>query len=173
MTNKNHRIIAIVGLMGVGKSTIGKKLATDLGYYFVDSDQEIEDFSQMSINQIFADKGEQYFRDIERKIIKQIIEREENIVLSLGGGAFENQEMREILLARCTTVWLKAQIDTILFRIGNKSNRPLLNNQNKREVLQDLIAKRYPNFEKSDLHIDTSDISHDEIVTQIIDKITK
>ncbi len=173
MTEKNHKIIAIVGLMGVGKSTIGKKLAADLGYYFVDSDQEIEDYSQMSINQIFADKGEQHFREIEKNIIKQIIEREENIVLSLGGGAFENKEMRDNLLQKCTTIWLKAQIDTILFRIGNKSNRPLLNNQNKREVLQNLIDKRYPNFEKADLHIDTSDISHDEIVAQIIEKITK
>lgn len=173
MTDKNHRIIAIVGLMGVGKSTIGKKLAEDLGYYFVDSDQEIEDFTQMSINQIFADKGEDHFRELEKNIIKQIIEREENIVLSLGGGAFENKEMREILLQRSITIWLKAHIDTILFRIGNKSNRPLLNNQNKREVLQDLIIKRYPNFEKADLHIDTSEVNHDEIVMQITKEIKK
>ena len=171
MTSKNHKIIAIVGLMGVGKSTIGKKLAEDLGYYFVDSDQEIEDSSQMSINQIFADKGEQYFREIEKNMIKQIIDREENIVLSLGGGAFESQETQQLLQQRCSTIWLKAEIDTILFRIGNKSNRPLLNNQNKREVLQNLIAKRYPNFEKTDLHIDTTNITHDETVAQIIEQI--
>lgn len=168
---KNSKIITIIGLMGVGKSTIGQKLAEELGYYFVDSDQEIEDSVKMPINQIFADKGEDFFRATEEKIISNIIDRDENIILSIGGGAFENKNSREKILNNCQVVWLKAKIDTILFRIGNKNNRPLLNNKNKREVLQELIDKRYPNFAKADIEIDTSDYSHDEIIAQIIEKL--
>lgn len=176
----NKKIIAIIGLMGVGKSTIGAKLAEKLSYYFIDSDQEIEDFTKKTINEIFAENGEKYFREIEVKIIKEIIERDENMVLSLGGGSFMNDEIREILKEKAIVIWLYAPIDTILFRIGNKANRPLLNNskktrnvmKDKRRVLEQLALKRYPIYGEADYKFNTKEESHENISNQIIKKIS-
>lgn len=175
----NKKIIAIIGLMGVGKSTIGTKLAEKLSYYFIDSDQEIEDFTKKTINEIFAENGEKYFREIEVKIIKEIIERDENMVLSLGGGSFMNDEIRKILKEKSIVIWLYAPIDTILFRIGNKTNRPLLNNskktrnlmKDKRRVLEQLALKRYPIYGEADYKFNTKEDSHENISNQIIKKI--
>ena len=141
MENKTKKIIAIIGLMGVGKTTFGLKLAEKLGYYFIDSDQEIEDREQKPITEIFAKNGEKYFREVEKKIIKEIILRDEKIVLSLGGGSFMDEEIREILKEKSMVVWLYASLDNILHRIGHKNNRPLLNRMNKRKILEDLIEK--------------------------------
>lgn len=167
---KNTKIIAIIGLMGVGKSTIGSKLAEKIGYYFVDSDSEIEDSQKMLIPKIFAKKGEEYFRNIERQTIQGIIDRDEKMVLSLGGGAFDDEKTRQVLLEKAFIVHLSAPIDVILHRIGNKTNRPLLNNGNKRQTLQDLIDKRYPNYSLADIEIDSSKNTHDEIIEQILQK---
>ena len=169
---KNSEIIAIIGLMGVGKSTIGSKLAEQMGYYFVDSDQEIEDFAKSSISQIFTQKGEKYFRDIEKDIIRQIVDRDERIVLSLGGGAFDDEQTREMLLKKAFVIYFKAPVDVILHRIGGKTNRPLLNNGNKRQILEDLIEKRSPNYVQADLAIDTSQKTHEEIISQILENFS-
>lgn len=121
------KIIAIVGLMGAGKTTVGTRLAQILKYYFIDSDQEIEDCEHRSIADIFAQNGEKYFREIEGKTIREIINRDEEMVLSLGGGAFVNPETRKILKQKSIIIWLHASIEETLKRIGSKSNRPLLN----------------------------------------------
>ncbi len=173
MNFNKRKIIAIIGLMGVGKTTIGFKLASKLKYYFIDSDQEIEDKEKQTIPEIFASKGEKYFRELECKIIREIVARDEDIVLSLGGGAFMNEEVRKILQEKAVTVWLVADIETILHRIGNKSGRPLLNNGNKREILRDLAKKRYPIYAKSDLKFTTDDENHDAIIAKIINEINK
>lgn len=165
---KNTKIIAIIGLMGVGKSTIGSKLAEKIGYYFVDSDNEIEDRQKMLIPKIFAKKGEEYFRSIERQTIQEIIDRDEKMVLSLGGGAFDDEQTRKTLLQNAFIVHLSAPIDVILHRIGNKTNRPLLNQGNKRQILQELIDKRSPNYAQADIEIDTSKHSHDDVIEQIL-----
>ena len=165
---KESKIITIIGLMGVGKSTVGLKLAEKIGYYFVDSDQEIEDQQKTSIPEIFKTKGEKYFRAIERKIIKDIVDRDERIVLSLGGGAFDDEETRSMLLKKSYVIWLKAPIDVILHRIGGKTNRPLLNKGDKRKTLQNLIDKRYPFYEMANIEIDTSKSSHEEIIATIL-----
>ena len=114
---KGKKIIAIIGLMGVGKTTIGKKLASKMGYYFIDLDQEIEDRQKKTISEIFRDDGEKYFRDIEEKLIEEILFRDENIVLSLGGGAFINDNARKLLKEKAITIWLDAAIDEILYRV--------------------------------------------------------
>ncbi len=168
---KNAKIIAIIGLMGVGKTTLGAKLADKLGYYFVDSDREIEDCEKKSIAEIFKKNGEKYFREIERKKIREIVLRDENIVLSLGGGAFIDNETRQLLLEKSFVIWLKAPIDVILHRIGNKNNRPLLVGVNRREVLQDLEKKRYPIYQLADLEIDSSSASYDALIEEIIKKL--
>lgn len=166
---KNKKIIAILGLMGVGKTTLGSKLAEKLGYYFVDSDREIEDREQKSISEIFAQSGEKYFRDVERKIIAEIVARDEPMVLSLGGGAFIDEFTRKLLLEKTTTIWLHASIDVILHRVGNKTNRPLLNNANRRQVLEDLAAQRYPIYKLADIEIDTSGGSYDVLINKILE----
>ena len=165
------KIIAFVGLMGVGKTTLGMKLASKLGYYFIDCDQEIEDREGKTITEIFAQKGEKYFRDVEKKIIQEIISRDEEIVLSLGGGAFIDDENRKIIKEKCLTIWLYATIDTILQRVGNKNNRPLLKQKNRREVLRELAEKRYPLYAEADCKFDTSNENHENLIAKIIKKI--
>lgn len=161
------KIIALIGLMGVGKSTLGLKLANSLNYYFVDSDQEIEDREKKSINDIFAQNGEKYFREAERKLIEEITSRDENIIISLGGGAFINEASREILQQRALIIWINASVNVILQRIGNKANRPLLNQTDKRKTLEDLARKRFPIYSQSDLKFDTGEESHEVIIQKI------
>jgi shikimate kinase len=165
------KIIAIIGLMGVGKTTIGAKLAERLQYYFIDCDQEIEDREGKTIAEIFSRNGEKYFREVEKNIIHEIILRDEEIVLSLGGGAFMNEETRKTLKEKAVTIWLDAEIDEILHRIGNKSNRPLLNQKNKREALKNLAEKRYPVYAEADFKFDTTSENHETLIEKIIKKL--
>ena len=165
------KIIAIVGLMGAGKTTVGSRLAEILKYYFIDSDQEIEDGEHRSIADIFAQNGEKYFREIEAKTIQEIINRDEEIVLSLGGGAFVNQETRKILKQKSIIIWLHASIEETLKRVGSKSNRPLLNQKNKRQVLEDLAKIRYPIYQEADFDFDTTYLTHEDLIEKIINKI--
>lgn len=157
--------------MGVGKTTLGLKLANKLGYYFIDSDQEIEDRQKRSIKEIFETDGEPYFRQIEKEVIKEVVLRGENIVLSLGGGAFMNDEVRQYLQKDAMIIWLDADIDHILHRVGYKDNRPLLNQVDKRKVLQDLMQKRYPIYAQADFKFDTGVLSQEAVVTKIIKEI--
>lgn len=167
----NKKIIAIIGLMGVGKTTIGAKLAERTKRYFLDCDAEIEDFENKNIKEIFAENGEKYFREVEKKIIKDIISRDEEIVLSLGGGAFMDAETRQLLKEKAVIIWLHAEIDAILHRIGNKNTRPLLNQKNKREILEELAEKRYSTYAEADLKFDTTEINHETLITKIIREI--
>ena len=167
-------IIAIIGLMGVGKTTLGLKLSDKLGYYFIDSDQEIEDREQKSINEIFSKNGEKYFREVEKNVIKEIVLRDEKIVLSLGGGAFMNEEVRKVLKEKANVVWIHASIDNILHRIGGKNNRPLLNQQgDKRKALEDLARKRYPIYKEADFNYDTGEESQEVVINKIIKQIIR
>ena len=175
---KNHKkksanIIAIIGLMGVGKTTLGLKLADKLGYYFIDSDQEIEDREKRSINDIFDKNGEKYFREIEKKVIQEVILRDEKIVLSLGGGAFINEEVRKILKEKAIVIWLHASIDNILHRIGYKNNRPLLNKVNKRKTLEDLVKKRYSIYAESDFNFDTGEENQESVINKIVKQVNE
>ncbi len=129
---QGKKIIVLTGIMGAGKTTIGSKLAEKLGFYFIDSDQEIEDVEGKSIADIFQKKGEKYFRNVEKNIVKEILNRDEQVVLSLGGGAFMDDEIRELIKARAISVWLYADLETLLYRVGAKHNRPLLQNVDKR-----------------------------------------
>lgn len=165
------KIISLIGLMGAGKTTIGNKLAKQLNYYFVDSDREIEDQEHMSISNIFANYGEEYFRKVENNIIFDIINRDEELVLSVGGGAFLNVETRNLLKQKSTVIWLHASIEETLKRIGNKTNRPLLNTNNKREVLENMVKSRYKIYQECDLDFDTTKIDYEIFLNDIINKI--
>jgi len=165
------KIIVLIGLMGAGKTSIGLKLANQLKYYFIDSDHEIEDNEHRSIADIFAQSGEKYFREVEAKTIESILNRDEYMVLSLGGGAFLNFETRKILKEKATTIWLYASIEETLRRVGLKSNRPLLEKKNKREVLEELSKIRYPIYAESDFNFDTTNLTFEQIVKKILTKI--
>ena len=170
---KDKKIIVLTGLMGVGKTTIGNKLADRIGFYFIDSDQEIEDRQQQSINNIFQNKGEKYFRQIEKEVVKEIMNRDEQMVLSLGGGAFMDDEIRALIKRRAISIWLYADIEVLLHRTANKNNRPLLNNIDKRAILLDLIAKRYPIYRQADIYIETGKENNSTIlIKKLLNKIT-
>ena len=167
----DKKIIVLTGIMGAGKTTIGSKLAEKLGFYFIDSDQEIEDSAGQSIANIFKNKGEKYFRQIEKDAVKGILNRDEQIVLSLGGGAFMDDEIRNLIKLRAVSVWLYADLENLLYRIASKNTRPLLHNVDKRVALSDLIIKRYPTYKQADIHIDTGKENYDLAIKSIVKKI--
>ena len=173
MKVSSKKIIAIVGLMGVGKTTVGARLADRLQYYFVDCDREIEDRERKSVAEIFTQNGEKYFRDLEEKVIEEIIGRGEETVLSLGGGAFMSEKTQQILKETAITIWLEAPIEEILHRIGKKNNRPLLNQKNKREILEELVEKRYPIYATADLKFSTNNTGGEYILKKIIQQINE
>lgn len=181
----NKKIIALIGMMGVGKTTIGNKLADKLGYYFIDCDQEIEDFEHCSISDIFANKGEKYFREIEEKIICEIVHRDEQMVLSLGGGAYVNEQTRKLLQEKAIVIWLHANIDDLVMRTAGKNNRPLLNHKNfindvdknnfkdKRQILLELTKQRQKFYQQCDFDFDTTNNNQEVIVNKIIQQLKK
>lgn len=165
-------IICLVGMMGVGKTTIGSRLAKKLGYYFIDSDQEIEDIEAISINEIFATKGEAYFRELERNFIIDNLQRDEKIVFSLGGGAFINEKTRSVIKSKATSIWLKASIDEIYTRLSKKKNRPLINQaQDKKNIITDLLKTRESIYQLADFSIDTSGKACGKIIKEIFEKL--
>ena len=166
------KIISIIGLMGAGKSTVGYRLAQKLKYNFVDSDREIETTYNRSITNIFNQFGEKYFREIEEKIILEIINKNNKIVLSLGGGAFINNNIRKVIIENSITIWLHASIEETMRRIGNKTNRPLLNDVNKLETLKNLQELRYPIYQLADYNFDTTNFPFEDIINNIYNQVT-
>lgn len=170
MTDKdktNHRTIILIGLMGAGKTTIGKKLAQHLGIPFIDSDQEIEKTAGCTIADIFEQYGEDEFRRVEHEVIRRLL-KQSSIILATGGGAFMHDKTRALLKEKATTVWLHCNVDTLLERVSNHTHRPLLNTGDKREILSNLITLRYPIYAEADLTIPCHDNSVETTLTQIL-----
>lgn len=151
-----ERTIALVGLMGVGKSTIGRKLATALDLPFSDADQEIEKAAGRSIPEIFAERGEAEFRAGERRVIARMLDEAPH-VLATGGGAFMNPETRALIKQKAISVWLKADLDVLVKRVGRKDSRPLLTGRDPRDVLQKLMLERYPVYAEAEIVLETDD----------------
>jgi len=171
-SNDAKNIICLVGMMGVGKTTIGTKIAKMLDYYFIDSDQEIEDEEKATISQIFSEKGESYFREIEAKIIAKIIARNEKMVLSVGGGAFINNNLRQLIKDNCITIWLQASVKQILLRTQAKNSRPLLNlPNNRKKIITQLIAQRTPFYQEAQFSFSSSNCNPDKIAKLIVAEI--
>jgi shikimate kinase len=148
------RPIVLVGLMGVGKSSIGRKLAGLLHMPFVDADEEIERAAQMSIPEIFEQFGEAYFRDGERRVIARLIDgTNPRKVLATGGGAFVNPETRALILDKAIAVWLDSDINVLVDRVARKDNRPLLRQGNPREILARLKAEREPAYAQAPIRV--------------------
>lgn len=160
------RTIAMVGMMGAGKSSIGRRLAARLGIPFVDADMEIEEAANATITEIFEQHGEAYFRDGERRVIQRLLGGAPK-VLATGGGAFIEPETRAAIQAGAISVWLKADRDLILSRVKRRSSRPLLKTNDPAAVVDRLIAERNPIYAESDIHIQSRDVAHDVVVDDI------
>src|SRR5579872_685516 len=162
------RSIVLVGMMGVGKSSIGRRLATRLGIPFVDADTEIEKAAGMSITDIFAHRGEADFRSGEARVIARLLDSGPQ-VLAAGGGAFMNDATREAIRAKGVSVWLKAELDVLLRRISKRRNeRPLLQTGDPEATLRALLVEREPTYAQADLTVQSREVAHDAIVSDII-----
>ena len=163
-----HRTVVLVGLMGAGKTSIGRRLATRLGMPFVDADAEIEAAAGESISDIFARHGEQAFRDGERRVIARLLDRPPH-VLATGGGAFLDPETRAKITASGTSVWLRASIETLVRRLEkSRTQRPLLASGDLRERVNQLMEERYPIYAQAEIVIDTGEGPHEPVVEAIL-----
>ena len=164
------RSVVFVGLMGAGKTAIGRKVAGMLGLPFTDSDHEIESVSRMTIPDLFERYGEAEFRSLEQRVIVRVLESGPQ-VLSTGGGAFMNAQTREAIAAYGLSVWLKADVDTLLDRVSKKQNRPLLKNADPRAVLERLMLERDPVYALADVTVATRDERKEVIAGEVIEAI--
>jgi shikimate kinase len=161
------RAIVFVGMMGAGKSTVGRRLAARLGLNFVDADMEIEAAAGMSIPDIFAAHGEQYFRDGEVRVIARLLEGAPCVVAT-GGGAWMRTDTRERIRAKGVSVWLKADADVLLRRVKRRSDRPLLQTADPAATIEKLVAERYPVYAEADLTLLSREVPHDRIVEECL-----
>ena len=166
----NGRPLVLVGLMGVGKSTVGRRLAARLELPFVDADHEIESAAGMTIAEIFDRFGEPYFRDGERRVIGRLIDGVPKVIAT-GGGAFVNDETRALILDQSTAIWLNAHPDILAERVRRRDTRPLLRGKDPRQVLADLAAKRDPLYAMAHIHVSSQRGPHEATVNAIIKAI--
>ncbi len=170
------RPIVLVGLMGAGKSTVGRKLASLLHTGFIDADEAIEDAAQLSIAEIFEQFGEEYFRDGERRVIARLIEdgaAAKGGVIATGGGAFVNDETRALILKSAIAVWIDCDIDTLVERTSRRNTRPLLRDGNPHEILSRLYAQRQPFYAKAQVRVASQSTPHHETAMAILEAIGK
>jgi shikimate kinase len=167
LAKRLDRPVVLVGLMGVGKSTVGRRLAVRLGLPFVDSDEEIEDAAGCSAAEIFERFGETDFRDGERRLVARLIEGEIRVIAT-GGGAFVDPNTRRLLNERAITVWLDAPVDILAERTARRDTRPLLRNSDPKAVLQKLSDARRPSYAEAHIHVKSGGGAHDEVVSAII-----
>jgi len=161
--------IVLVGMPASGKTTIGTLLSQKLNYTLIDTDALIEKTQGMSISGIFSKYSEDYFRKLEYETIQMVCSNGNNKIISIGGGAFENPNNRATLLKFGTVFYLKSDLDILYYRILNDTTRPLLQNENPKQVLEKLLLKREENYKKAHFTVDTSNMSEDEIVRFILD----
>ncbi|MEQ1489099.1 MAG: shikimate kinase [Terricaulis sp.] len=161
------RTVALVGLMGAGKTTIGRRLAQALALPFVDADEAIVAAAGRSIEDIFAELGECEFRRGERQVIARLLDGEPH-VLATGGGAFIDPRTRELMKERAISIWLKAPLDVLMKRVVKRDHRPLLKEADPRAVMQRLMDERYPIYAEADLTIETGTGPHNSAVGHIL-----
>ena len=167
VTALGRRSVVLVGMMGAGKSSIGRRLATRLNIPFIDADAEIEKAAGMSIPDIFAAHGEPYFRAGEARVILRLLESAPQ-VLATGGGAFMNTDTRAAIGARGVSVWLRATFEVLSRRTKRRTDRPLLKGVDPQATLKRLIDERYPIYAQADLTVESRDVPHDTIVDEIV-----
>lgn len=166
------RSIVLIGLMGAGKTAVGRRLATKLNLPFTDADGEIEAAAGETISEIFAAHGEPYFRQGEARVIARLL-KEGPQVLATGGGAYMDAGTRENIQARGVSVWLKAELPLLLHRVRRRDNRPLLKGGNPEKVMRDLMQKRYPVYAQADVTVESRDLPHDVMVVDVIEAVAR
>jgi shikimate kinase len=172
LTRLGDRSIVLIGMMGVGKSSIGRRLGSRLGIPFVDGDTEIEQAAGMSIADIFARHGEAAFRSGEARVIARLLNGGPQ-VLATGGGAVMNEATRALIKERGVSIWLSAELDLLLRRISKrKAERPMLQTDDPAATLRDLLTTRQPIYAQADITVQSRDVPHDAIVTEIIEALT-
>lgn len=166
----HRRTIALVGLMGVGKSTVGRRLARRLGLPFADADHEIEAAAGMTVSDIFSRLGEPEFRAGEARVIKRLLEGP-RMVLATGGGAMLNPVTRDLLKSRAVTVWMRADLEVVVQRVQRRDTRPLLRGRDPLEALTILAEARYPIYGTADLSVDVAGGAHVQAVDAIVEAL--
>ncbi len=166
------RSLVMIGLMGCGKSSIGRRLAARLHLPFVDGDDAIEEAAGKSIAEIFEDHGEDDFRKGERRVLARLLGNGPQI-LATGGGAFMNEQTRQNIVKAGISIWLKADLPILMQRVRKRSHRPLLNASDPEAVMRGLMEKRYPVYAQADLTIDSRDEPHEVVINEIIQRLCK
>lgn len=161
------RPVVLVGLMGVGKSTVGRRLAQRLGLSFIDSDAAIEDASGLSTAEVFERYGESDFRDGERRLVARLVEGDVRVIAT-GGGAYIDPRTREVLNTRAITVWLDAPVDILAERTGRRDTRAQLRNGDRKEILERLAEERRQSYEQAHIHVKSGSGAHREVVDAIV-----
>ena len=167
-----NRTVALVGMMGSGKSALGRRLADHLKVSFKDADTEIEEAAGCSINEIFARFGESAFRDGERRVIQRLL-KDQPFILATGGGAFADEAIRKALAERAISIWLKAPLDVLLARTSKRDSRPLLKNGDPHQTLKRLMSERDPFYAMSDITIESGNRPHQQAIDEITSALMK
>lgn len=166
------KTVVLVGLMGCGKSSVGKRLAERLKVPFIDSDHVIEERAGSSITQLFEAKGEAYFRELEYEVLSGILNGQPSI-LATGGGAYIQERIRELIHEKAVAVWLNAEFDILLERVSRKKTRPLLEQGNKAEILKNLMDVRYPIYANADIVVASGNGPHSIVVNKVVEELLK
>jgi shikimate kinase len=161
------RPIVLIGMMGAGKSSIGKRLAVRLGIPFKDADNEIEEAANTTIEEIFENHGEAFFRSGERRVIQRLL-GEAPVVVATGGGAFVDLDTRKAINDAGIAIWLKADLEVLLARVRRRSNRPLLKGPDPEGTMRRLVEERYPAYEEAPIHIHSREVSHDVVIEEVL-----
>ncbi len=164
------RPLALVGMMGVGKSTIGRKLAHLLDLQFADADDEIETAAQRSVSEIFEEFGEASFRDGERRVISRLLDGKE-CVIATGGGAFVQPDTRALIKDKAITIWLDSDVETLVERVSRNNKRPLLRGGNVREIVTRMKAEREPAYAEAMIHVTSDAGPQDSAVKRILEAL--
>lgn len=172
LARRIDRPIVLVGLMGVGKSTVGRKLADLLDTGFIDADEAIETAAQRSVSEIFAAHGEAYFRDGERRVIARLM-AEGHGVIATGGGAFVDAETRAMILEKGVTVWIRATVETLVKRTGRRNSRPLLREGDPQAILNRLADERDPLYRQAPIHVNSEEGPHHATALRILEGIER
>lgn len=162
--------IVLIGMMGAGKTTIGRRVAERLGVRFVDADKEIEKAAGQSISELFEEYGEAYFRDGERRVIARLLSGPPCVVAA-GGGAYIEPVTRATIDARAITLWLRADADVLWERVRRRSHRPLLRTGNPKATLEGLMAERYPVYAEADIVVDSEDLPKEDMADRVIEAL--